>query len=613
MATVKEIVKQNILSDSRPHSKTLKAVAAYTSTFALTILILYWVLQLWNADFSIPFSSNGDGLFGAALIKGMINNGWYLYNNYLGAPTGLYLHDYPGSDNFHFLIVKAISLFFPSYGKTYNLFFLLTFPLSAITALYMFRTLKISYFNAIGGSLLFAFLPYHFLRGEEHLFLASYYLLPIMMILLLQIISDEPPFYKLDPTTGELKLNLFQTKSIIIIISTLIFASAGIYYALFATFFALILGISISAYRNNFRHLIAATIIIALILGGIFINFLPNIVYKRANGANKEAIQRSWEGAEVYGLKISQLVMPVTGHRIATLAQKKVKYNSSAPLVNENDSASLGVIGSIGFILLIIWLILGKSLFRRLIPEKRINLLNNLSILNTSAILLSTIGGFGLIFAVTITPALRGLNRISIFIGLFSIMAIVLFLDAIKQKYFTSPRSGFIFYALISLVFVIGILDQTSPNFVPPYDQLRANYQISSKFIQTVEKTVPPQSKIFQLPYVPFPENPPVVKMLDYDHFVAYLHSDNIKWSYGAIKGREGDAWQKRTALKAPEEMVKLLQKEGFRGIYIDRFGFSDNAAVLESKLKIFLKAKPIVSEDERRSFFNITKHNATS
>jgi hypothetical protein len=49
----------------------------YSITIILSILILSFVMELWRADFGIPFSYTGDALLGSITIKGMMENGWY--------------------------------------------------------------------------------------------------------------------------------------------------------------------------------------------------------------------------------------------------------------------------------------------------------------------------------------------------------------------------------------------------------------------------------------------------------------------------------------------------------------------------------------------------------
>ena len=80
---------------------------------------------------------------------------------------------------------------------------------------------------------------------------------------------------------------------------------------------------------------------------------------------------------------------------------------------------------------------------------------------------------------------------------------------------------------------------------------------------------------VFQLPYVAFPESPPAHKMRDYDHLWGYFHSDRLKWSYGAIKGREGDLWQRRAASEPAAEMVETLRGAGFGGVMLFTLPFA--------------------------------------
>jgi phosphoglycerol transferase len=115
---------------------------------------------------------------------------------------------------------------------------------------------------------------------------------------------------------------------------------------------------------------------------------------------------------------------------------------------------------------------------------------------------------------------------------------------------------------------------------------------------------------IFQLPYIPFPEYPSVNQMKDYDHFRAYLHSKNLRWSYGAMKGREGDVWQKQISSAPLSELVLKLAFAGFNGIYIDRYGYVDKGAQIESEIAEKLGSNPVISGNGRLVFFNMTEFN---
>jgi phosphoglycerol transferase len=159
------------------------------------------------------------------------------------------------------------------------------------------------------------------------------------------------------------------------------------------------------------------------------------------------------------------------------------------------------------------------------------------------------------------------------------------------------------------------VLDQTGWTFffTPEYDKIKNEYQSDEDFVAGIEAALPPRAMIFQLPYVPFPENPPVNAMLDYEHFKAYLHSRTLRWSYGAIKGEQEDLWQKTVAAKPPAEFVQEISRAGFVGIYINRDGYEDKAARVEAELSALLGAKPVASRRGNLIFFNLADYQARS
>ena len=47
---------------------------------------------------------------------------------------------------------------------------------------------------------------------------------------------------------------------------------------------------------------------------------------------------------------------------------------------------------------------------------------------------------------------------------------------------------------------------------------------------------------VYQVPYMAYPEEPAIVNMVDYDPFVGYLHSHDLRWSYGAMRNTKADS-----------------------------------------------------------------------
>jgi phosphoglycerol transferase len=224
--------------------------------------------------------------------------------------------------------------------------------------------------------------------------------------------------------------------------------------------------------------------------------------------------------------------------------------------------------------------------------------------MNLFCILLGTIGGFGAVFSFLITPQLRCFNRISVYISFFCIAAVLLLLDLLAAKWSGKARRPAVLLIFPSLLLLIGVPDQVPRGMMAGRKQLETQYRQDGYFIRQIEGSVPSHSMIFQLPYVPFPETPPIHEMKDYDQMRGYLQSGSLRWSYGAMNGRETDRWLSAVAGQSIEQMVHSITAAGFAGIYIDRYGYVDHAAALESQLRKLLDERPLVSDTGRLSFF---------
>jgi phosphoglycerol transferase len=152
--------------------------------------------------------------------------------------------------------------------------------------------------------------------------------------------------------------------------------------------------------------------------------------------------------------------------------------------------------------------------------------------------------------------------------------------------------------ALMIVILILGVLDQTSPAWVPDYAGRAAAWQADGKFVHTVEARLPDGAMVFQLPYMSFPEAHPEDKMDGYDAFVPYLHSTKLRWSFGAIIWRKTSDWQRMVSEQPAPDMVSLLRKANFAAIWLDRFGHNHEA--LKQQLDATLGSPALQSDDER-------------
>lgn len=556
-----------------------KIARQYLLAIFLSILTSFIILDLWNLKWlSFPFDYGGDALFYAMTIKSTIVSGWYLTNPFIGVPDGYSLADFPMPDGFHFLIIKFLSLFSTHWPFIYNLFFLLTFPLSTVTALFVLKRFGLSYPLSLTASLLFSLLPYHFIRGEQHLFLSSYFMVPLAIWLAILIYEN--------------KLFETQKKTVSWVLYTsicVLLGSTGIYYAFFGCFFLLISGLITSVAKRHLLPLGFALIFIFIISSSVLINIAPCLIYQKHNGQNFEVARRQPSETETHGLKIAQLLLPVDHDRVKSFAKIKKIYNHS-PLINENNTATLGIIGSLGLLLL-----LGR-IFRQRTNETD-PLLDGLSHFSLCGILLATIGGFSVLFSLLVSPSIRCYNRISIYLAFFALAAFFLVLQKWIHRS-THRDNRKIYWGCGVFLLAFGMYNQTSTSFAisKKIKAIRHEYTQDERFIRRIDTLLPKQSMVFQLPYIPFPESGSLTKIGDYGHFKAFLHSNSQKWSFGAIKGRTTDLWQKKISDSSIPEMIDELVTRGFNGLYVNRQGYQDHGQAIEKELSQLLGATPHVN-----------------
>jgi len=576
----------------RPH------VLAFGVTGAVCALALYWLFQLGSADLRVPlyYFHHNDLSITSAWVKTLGEHGWLLTNPRLGAPGTLEFHDFPLTDTLHFLLMKTLFLFWRDWGAVLNVYYLLGYLLAAWSALAVLRQLGLSYICAIPGSILFAFAPYHFYRAEAHLTLSSYYLVPLAALVMIWILNGSPMWHHRGRHWWSVRLT---RRGIAALVICALVACSGIYYTFFAVLLLAAAGIR-AMFAHGVRAAVAPVILIATIVIIIAIQLAPNLLYYSSHGVNSEVASRPPQSAEIYGLKIAQLLLPTTGHRIPVLADIRQRYRATSISVNENDGSALGVFGAAGFVILIGAALFGARGFRHS------ELMADLGLLTLAAVLIGTIGGFGSIISYLVSSKIRAYNRISIYIQFFSVAAVVAALDILWSRTGRNMLLRLSGVAALGVILIAGILDQTSASSQVHHEEARAQFTRDEAFIRSVESLMPAGASILQLPNMRFPESPPIHNMADYEHLRAYLHSRTLRWSYGSMRGRFWDAWLTDLTRKPGREMIERAVMAGFEGIMINRDGYPDRGASLEQELAAVSAAAPLQSQDSRLVFYDL-------
>jgi phosphoglycerol transferase len=582
-----------IYYNEREKMNSIEKLKKYLSDPLLMTLILFLYPFVYSLTFnqtknffSYPLVYGEDGVLTLSVIKGILQNGWYLQNKYLAAPFIQLHYDFPIPDMLFLGIIKLLGFFNFDHFTIYNLFFYLSYSMVGLSSFIVLRKLGLSRQLSLAGSFMFAFLPYHQIR-LNHLFLANYFSIPIFIYYAFKCFESRIPS---------------STKSQVVpILLLIISAASGVYYAFFGGLFIFFAGILAWKCNSNWVGFKKSIAYSALILVTVIVTVAPNIAWKMTNEKNPVIGKRIFAESEMYGLKLAQLVLPTQSHRFDPFAYLNLRYSSVSPNVNENAGSSLGLLGAIGFIGLLI------LLFN---PRNSSPIQYLVSRLNFLGFMFATVGGGGLLFAFFITPQFRALNRISTFIGFMSILYFCILTEKLLEKVDIKKitKSSILW---VSSIFIIAFSnwDQISPQHTPGIVHGYAMFDSNELFFRELEKTLPVNSMVYMLPYARYPESPMAFKEGYYALLRPYLHTDTIRWSHGQMGYTNDDAWIAAVASAPIEKQLLILKEFSFNGILIDRHGLEDGGAALEKKINLLTKAEPSISPDKRFSFFSISNY----
>ena len=564
---------------------------------ALTVTLVAIIdLKLWDASLHVPLEAPiNDTNFFLASVKGVVEHGWFTHNPNLGAPFGQSNLDFAADfgDTGHYVLVRLIALVVGDPIAVFNLFFLVCFPLTAVTAFLVLRDLGAARLPALVAAVLFAFLPYHLLRGENHLFLAAYYAVPIGVWLVVSLAEGRTLVARAAPR-----------RTAITLLACVVVASASNYYAVFAVL-ALLFVVPIAALaRRSWATVAQAALVLAVIAVVFGLCHAPPVLYAAEHGRNTAIAERQPQESEQFGLKLTQMVMPRPDHRLGFLARRATGYEARTTLKAEGFSPSLGTVATLGLIgAVIVLLTTGLANGAMSLRRRRISIAGGVAL---GCFLIGTTSGISALIAFWVTPQVRGWNRISLLIGFASLLAVALALTALGERWRARERPAWLLAAGIVAIGVLGVLDQTSAHDVPAYASNKAIWSNDGAFVRTMDDRLAAGTRVLQLPYVPYPENGLVNGMLDYDLFKGYEHSGKLRWSYASTKGRPAD-WQDDAQSLAPAELALVATTAGFGAIYVDRAGFTDHGAAVDAALTKLTGAGPVaVSADGRLDWYDL-------
>jgi hypothetical protein len=606
----------------RSRTALFKGMWTYALSTLICLMALEWYLDLGNARLDVPFSytDSGDSHFSYMLVKSIFNNGWYLKNPSLGAPGILFIHDFPFSDHLHNLLIRLIAESAGNFGLTVNLYHIATFLLVTWTSLFALRRLGVSDWVAIGGSLIFAFLPYHFFRGQSHMYLEGYFIVPLTALMLIGLYEAQPILFQDQQGRWSPRLVRPRRTAALVTLTCLLTAWSGVYYAFFGSLLCVVAGLGALIGRRSIGGLMNALVAGALI--GVFlgVGLIPNVLYWRENGKNPVVANRPIDDLPLLSLKLSSLLKPYPYHPLrglkAIILRRQAAPRPDASLYLERARADLvtylGMASVAGLTVLMGVLFLPRppiGALRTLWPTSRLGL---------ATILIGMPYGLGHLFGMLGSTKIRAYNRLSIYLAFFAILALSLVVDHVLRRLEGHRRWNRWARVGLALTFALCLFEQMPPALRPDHGTLRERFDADRDFYRTIEECLPVNAMVFQLPYVAFAEKTLTVShsphpFRSYRHFRGYLHTDGLRWSGGAMPGREADRWQAAVTSLPTRRMLDELRLKGFAGLTVDRDGYEDEGQSIEQEIVDLIGSKPIrsKSKDGRLLFFRISKDAA--
>ncbi|WP_210132066.1 hypothetical protein [Stenotrophomonas rhizophila] len=567
---------------------------------ALLATGVYWYATgMQRGPLSAPMAYEGDPLQYGYIIQSFSQSGGLSSIDNAGAPFGTQNVDFPNGDLSNMAI--AATLFSGGYGLGFNLYLLLSVALTALAGFGIARHCGLARGPALLVALAFALLPFHFQR-ISHLFYTNYTTAAVALWLSLRLAS---PLFDRSRATRDRWLGVGA-----VALACIWCGTTGVYYAFFSCIVLAIAAVVQSARAASVRPAIRAVAILTGISICVAIQLIPTRTHNQTDGKNPSVGQRSMVESEVYGLKLAQLLLPVHGHRIGLLATLRERYDAQALNINENSTATLGTLGSAGFMMSL--LILFVPRVRRRFPHAQ----QLCAVLVVSLFIYATVGGLGSLFALGVSPQIRALNRISPFIGLFSLIVAAGTLQLLWQHLrsrhpMLARNAGLILAGFAVLV----ILDQVSPGFRNTREQraaVAAKYESDRAFAQGLASRLPAGSRVMQLPYSPYPESPDLLG--SYAQFRNNLHAPSLHWSHGAMRGRPEGNWLAAVNELPAESFVDVLQAVGFSALVIDNRVSSQKMLDIEKRFSERTRAVGLTAPDSsQKALLSATPWRATA
>ena len=516
-------------------------------------------------------------------------------NSTLGYPFGMELRYFPTTDFFQNAVGGAISAMFHNPFIGLNLVYALSFPATALAALWVFRLVGVRGPMGIFASLAFTAIPFHWLR-LEHLYLATTY--SAVLGVGLAILTG----------TGELERRLasrrrWLTIALLAALSVLI-AASGIYYACFTILLCAAAIVYRLAHRWSWRGaLLSATPMVSVIIctGAAL---MPAFLFLRAHPALRAVASRMAIESVYYSGNLAFALTPAPMTQLPILKGLNPRIENAYAVASTSGASGVSLYSDFGSWLTVAALVFaGVGLFWSVRQRARgaVSLASStdvapgepeasfglVGLLLATTVLFFVPWGLNVVFAAVVTPQIRAWDR------LVSVLLLLFFTAAmVAWRTMRLPQRGLRAALIAAVCLVVLVFDSVVPyqaNFSAVAASGQATREAGRLYAEAVNTAIPGSCAMLELPYQPFPEEPNLLALPVYDAFWPALTNPTKQWTFGAMKGTVASEWQ-RALGSIDASAVANLVAGGFCGIHVDRRGLTpDEQTRISAQLSALL------------------------
>lgn len=326
-------------------------------------------------------------------------------------------------------------------------------------------------------------------------------------------------------------------------------ATSSVYYATFSVIVISVVGVVAAVRSADLRRLRVPFAIVGTLALAVVLTLIPDLL-ARHGSSTAGAFTRSVVDNDRYGLRLSQMLLPLPGSRVPFLA----RLGDRAYWVDGigDYGVNIGLIGLVG-LFVVGWVVIRRVGRPRDRTDEQIG---RLAVVVAGAAAFATVGGLGFLLATLGFTQTRVWSRLASFIGFAAIAGLAL---VVTRRWGGRPRLGIWVCAIVAL----SLLEHP---LVPGSSTIEERVAADRAVAASLESALPEGASVAELPAVPFPDD------LGSDRLLApSLHAgDRLRFSAAGFKGSAAD-WQQGWLRGDVASSVTAAAAAGFDALLVQR------------------------------------------